>query len=254
MNPHLRRSRLIRLFLLRWHRWCGAIAALFVVLISLSGVLINHAHTLGWDHQPVRSPWLLSVYGVEPEVPRFGYNVVRHNVDSAWLVRVSGQLYWNLQLLGECGDSFAGAVAVEDSVAALCGKGLYLLTSDGELVERLSGQPESMQRLGISAGKLIAQSHEQYWEIDMEEGRWIDISPPQLIDWVVAQTLPDSLSGQLSALATPKDITWERLLLDLHSGRLLGGVGVLMIDFLGVIMMFLACSGLWAWLTRHKHK
>lgn len=254
MSPRLRNKRLFRLILLRWHRWCGAIAALFVVLISLSGILINHAHTLGWDHQPLRSPWLLSVYGVAPEVPRFGYNVAKPNVNSAWLVQVSGQLYWNLQPLGECSNSFAGAIAVDDWVVAQCGNGLYLLTSDGELVERLPGQPEPMERLGISAGKLIVQSQEQYWEIDMEEGRWLVINPPQLVDWVVAQTLPDSLSGQLSELATPQDITWERLLLDLHSGRLFGGVGVLMIDFLGVTVMFLACSGLWAWLTRHKHK
>lgn len=247
MTPNLRRKRLLRLLLLRWHRWCGVAVALFVVLISLSGILINHAHTLGWDHQPLRSSWLLSHYGVAPEVPRFGYNV-----NNVWLTRVSNQLYWNLQALGECNDGLAGASGVEEGVVAQCGDGLYLLTTDGELVERLTGPPEPMQKLGVFAGKLMAQGQKQIWEINTEEGRWLAGDSSQAMDWIEPQTLPDRLSEQLSALATPQDITWERLLLDFHSGRLWGDVGVLVVDLLGVIMMFLACSGVWAWLMHPK--
>lgn len=258
MLRHPRYKRQVRLLLLRWHRWCGAVAALLVVLATLSGILINHAHSLGWDHRPLRAGWLLALYGVEPEIPRTGYNV-----NGVWLARVSNQLYWNFQALGDCRGGLAGAVAVEGGVAAQCGNGLYLLTSEGELLEQLftpsdamqsdATQTDAMQKFGISAGKLILQGAERSWAIDIDEGHWHETEAPQSVAWAVPQSLPGVLAVQLGELALPSDLSWERVLLDFHSGRLFGDVGILVMDIVGVIMLFLASSGLWVWITRPKH-
>lgn len=42
----------------------------------------------------------------------------------------------------------------------------------------------------------------------------------------------------------------ERVILDLHSGRLLGNYGVYFSDIVALLMVFLAGSGLWLWSMR----
>jgi len=45
-------------------------------------------------------------------------------------------------------------------------------------------------------------------------------------------------------------LSWERLLLDLHSGRLFGSVGVFIIDLAGIALLLIALSGVWVWVTK----
>ena len=45
-------------------------------------------------------------------------------------------------------------------------------------------------------------------------------------------------------------LTLERVLLDLHSGRVLGSAGVLLVDAAAILFLLLAISGLWLWSRR----
>ena len=40
----------------------------------------------------------------------------------------------------------------------------------------------------------------------------------------------------------------ERFVLDLHNGRILGALGVWVLDFIGLLLIALSFSGLWVWL------
>jgi len=66
---------------------------------------------------------------------------------------------------------------------------------------------------------------------------------------------PDRLPARVRAgIPEPEQwLTWERVMLDLHSGRLLGKPGVFGVDLMGVFLCSLAMSGtaMW-WLHRHK--
>jgi uncharacterized iron-regulated membrane protein len=52
----------------------------------------------------------------------------------------------------------------------------------------------------------------------------------------------------------------ERVMLDLHSGRILGRAGVYLVDTAAVLFLLLAISGVWLWARRrasartHLHK
>ncbi|MBL1432554.1 MAG: hypothetical protein COB94_003805 [Gammaproteobacteria bacterium] len=47
------------------------------------------------------------------------------------------------------------------------------------------------------------------------------------------------------------EISWERMLLDLHSGRVFGRYGIYVMDFAAIGLLVLSCTGLWIWL-RHS--
>jgi hypothetical protein len=49
-----------------------------------------------------------------------------------------------------------------------------------------------------------------------------------------------------------KTISWQRLLLDLHSGRWFGAYGVWLVDLAAVILLFLALSGCWIWFSKTR--
>ena len=47
-------------------------------------------------------------------------------------------------------------------------------------------------------------------------------------------------------------ISWERLLLDIHSGRVLGSLGVVLVDLMALLFMLMAASGVWIWSRRRN--
>ena len=58
--PHRQRCR----FFLKWHRTLGIIAAGFIVLVAVTGILLNHNAALGLQQQEITHPWLLDHYDI----------------------------------------------------------------------------------------------------------------------------------------------------------------------------------------------
>lgn len=63
--------KISRAFLLRWHWRVGLAASLFLLVIALTGMFLNHARFLGLHHVYVDAEWLMSLYGMDlpPDVP-----------------------------------------------------------------------------------------------------------------------------------------------------------------------------------------
>jgi len=61
----------------------------------------------------------------------------------------------------------------------------------------------------------------------------------------VAGELPAAIRRQIPS--APEWLTWERVLLDLHSGRLAGPAGVGLVGALGAVRCVLGLSGFAMW-------
>jgi len=59
--------------------------------------------------------------------------------------------------------------------------------------------------------------------------------------------LPDELSP-----ARNQTISWQRVVLDMHSGRWFGPLGPWIVDLAALVLLFLACSGFWIWYSRRR--
>ena len=61
-HPKPRIKQLRSLYL--WHRYIGLAAALFVIVLTVTGLLLNHTEELGLDSSSVQSDTLLDWYGI----------------------------------------------------------------------------------------------------------------------------------------------------------------------------------------------
>ena len=67
-------------------------------------------------------------------------------------------------------------------------------------------------------------------------------------------SLPPALRDALTARQPLPGISRERVLLDLHSGRLFGWPGVLLVDLIGIGLGLMVLSGVWTSLRRKKRR
>ena len=59
----MRRLRRLVGFLWHWHRRVGVLAAFFVLVLVVTGILLNHSSELRLDRSFVDWPWLSEAYG-----------------------------------------------------------------------------------------------------------------------------------------------------------------------------------------------
>lgn len=210
----MRKASLKPMSLMRvWHRRVGVLSALFVVILSVTGILLNHTASLGLDEKALRSVTVLKWYGVNlPD--RLGG--IRLGND--WLVSLSGRVFFNQYYLGDCEGRLLAAGFFREELAIICEEKVLLASKTGQLIEQLGKGNEYRE---ISEQLPAANS--------------------------AFEEVPGVLQESLLSFAAGNEITLERLLLDIHSGRILGPWGVLLMDFMATLFVILALSGIFIW-------
>lgn len=201
---------------LPWHRRIGVLASAFVLVIASTGLLLNHTEDLRLDERYVQSPWLLSWYGIEENAA-----VQVYQLGSLWLTGYGETLFANGEALVHCGE-LRDVQLHGQEVLALCVDKGWLLSPKGELLEPWpTSQPLPPE---------MSHHHQR------------DASQLPVQQWAQIQ----------SHASPPHSLHWERILLDLHSGRLFGSAGVWVFDGAALLFIFLALSGVWVWAGKRK--
>lgn len=232
--------------LFRWHRTLGALAALFVLVLAGTGLALNHTDALQLDRHHLTSAWLLDWYGVAPPPLQRAYRAGDH-----WISQWGGRVYFDAQPLDAQG-TLHGAVSVHGIVALGIGSRVLLLTDAGELVEGLGtaeGVPGSIERVGLSGrDRLVLRSAGDDYRADPDLLRFTRTAVAA--DWAQPAPLPDALRERIAAGFRGEGLRLERVLLDIHSGRILGRFGPFLMDAAALALVFLGTSGVWMW-ARH---
>lgn len=234
----------------KWHRRFGIASALFVIMLAITGLMLNHTGRLDLKKNYVQNSFLLDLYHINPEQPPGGYSLGDH-----WISQVGGRIYFDRAEIADSVEHLIGVAALnQEMVIAYDGK-LLLLNDQGEAIEHLSGAegvPAGMRAIGITAGQelVIRGAHGDYL-VDLENLKWHEEDYIEA-SWSQSRPLPDHLVADLLKLYRGKGLPLERVILDLHSGRLLGAGGVYLVDLAAILFVLLAFSGIWMW-TRRKH-
>lgn len=247
MTRH-KRSRLKLRSVYQWHRYIGITAALFVILVSVTGVMLNHTEDLKLDEKHIQSGLLLDWYGVQAPAQSSGYRTLNH-----WISQWDSRLLTRQHDLGQYTNRLLGAVSYQGMLIVALEGELLLLTPEGEIIESLKGYqgvPAGMLAIGLTTDKrvVVKAAHGSY-VADADLTRW-EHQNIEAARWSAPSTLPDTVRQDMLQLYRGKGLDLERVILDLHSGRLLNQGGVYFFDFIAVAMIFLACSGLWLWTVR----
>lgn len=192
------KHNLLLLFRL-WHRWAGLVAALFLIVISLTGIVLNY-----------KKP-IFQALGLEPKLPAAQAKSTLPAPKAAPEPRHAG----NLLALPV---TFAQAV---------------------EVARRQWGEAP-LERV----------------ELKQEQGEWLYKIKRQggAELWVSAVTGAHFAKGEYEKLrrgpdgAPVKSFDWGKLMLDLHTGKIGGPVGVAIMSGVAGLLFFLTLSGVYLWL------
>src|SRR3990167_7709910 len=234
---------------IQWHRRIGAVVALLVIFLAATGVLINHSQDMGWHRTPVYSATLAKLYQIPLAKLEQGFAL-----GPQWIVQRGGQVLLDQQAVAECSAGLTGATLYQNLIAVLCGDEVLLLDMQGQLVETLRGLPQPGRALALQDNALRVRSDSAIFGFDDATGTWQAITPAHTPQWILPQPLPTPSRTALNADNPVPGLTRERALLDLHSGRLFGTAGVLVVDAVGVLICLLAFSGLLTWVGRYYRR
>jgi hypothetical protein len=236
-------------WLRRVHRWFGLVALLFVLLLSVTGIALNH--TSGWklNERHVRWSWLLDAYGIEAPAPSASFAAGDHRA-----TLLGKRLYLDGRELARGIERLAGAVVTGEFVVVATGDEIFVLTA-GELVERMSPgdlRPGSIAALGIADSRVIVRSGDAIFRFDEQlvSAEVLAAGVPAGVRWSISTPpAPDELAA-VEDLYRGRGLTVERVLADLHSGRLFTRFGPLFMDAAAVLLILLGLTGLWMWMQR----
>lgn len=233
----------------RVHRVLGLTSAVFVLMLAVTGLALNHTGWLGLDRQHVAGDWLLDWYGIEPPP-----GITAFAVGDRHVARMGRRVWLDGEPVLEDAGALRGAVRSGRFLVVALDDDLALLTADGRLVERIdagAGAPRGIRRLGTAEdGGVIVEAEAGRFRADPTLAGW---QPTRVTaDWSQPVTLSAEAKRRLAEGWRGRGLSLERVLLDLHSGRILGRFGVWLMDGMALVFVALAVTGIWVWFRRRS--
>ena len=234
-----------------WHRWMGLLSALFLVVLSITGLALNHTERLGLNQIQVRNGWILSKYGMEGGNAISGYRIHEENT----LAHLDGQLFYN-------GDSLAsseapiGIIEGDPITVIASATQLIYLSAEGELIEAVN-----TSHLPFSIITAIGKSNQAPAVLVTAEGNWSpDANWLEFTAYEGAYSVEPLATTELSPSETDAildtfqggGVSLYRVLLDLHAGRLFGWGGRTLMDLTAIAILLLVTSGIGGWLRKSR--
>lgn len=230
--------------LARWHRVLGLASAVLVILLAVTGVLLHHASRFGLDRQSVRSPPWLDWYGIAPPAELRSYPVGEHR-----LSQLGNRIYLDAQELLSTEDTLKGAVRAGEIIVLAGREHLWLLDARGALLETLGrehGLPRGITHIGTRDTQVVLDTEQGKYLADLDALRWTR-TKGDVNHWAQPQMPPQDLRSEIEQAWRARELTVERVLRDVHSGRILGTAGALIMDAAAIMLLVLAVIGVWIW-------
>ena len=233
--------------LFHWHRQIGLAVSLLVIILSVTGVLLNHTEEFELDSNYVQSDYLLKWYGINKPM------IKSYAIGDNWLSQVNDKVYFNKSIIQKEIFNLTGAANTKNFIAFTTNDTLILLTKDGELIEKLNattGIPQNISSLGLNSNdQLFIKTKTDIFKANEDITEW-EKSDTKNVTWSKMETLPKDLEGYLNASFRGEGLSKERVVLDIHSGRIIGKAGPYIMDLAAVLLLVLSFTGIWMYVKR----
>lgn len=232
-----------------WHRRIGLLALVLVIVLAITGIMLNHTEELDLDGRYISNSWLLGWYGIEPENEPVSFRVGDHII-SSW----NRQLFFDNRTIATLEQDIHGAMAGEQFIVVALDDAILLLSDEGELIERVSTRISfsDIMRLGIKYRRPVIETADHLYYIADEHILDWDIMVNEEVQWINPYTLTENERAALLRAYRGKGLKLERVVLDLHSGRIFGEYGIYLMDAAALALLWLSLSGLWVWGSRRR--
>ena len=240
-----------------WHRRIGLFALILVIILSITGIMLNHTEEFNLDGTFVDNSWLLNWYGIEPDDEPVSYQVKNQLEDQPISHIISSwqhQLFFDEIAITKLEQNIHGAIGAEQFIVVALDNEIILLSYEGEFIERVSTSISfsNIQRLGMKYKRPVIETSEPlYYMADEHILDW-DVIINEDIEWTQPYTLNENEYQKLLIAYRGNGLKLERVILDLHSGRIFGQWGIYLMDAAAIALLWLSLSGLWVWSSRRR--
>lgn len=237
-------------FLYKLHCYIGISSAIVLIMLSITGIALNHTEDLELDSQMIATPSLLDWYGINSPDELLSFSTHNH-----WITQVDQQVFFDHTALIKSEEKLLGAIETEEFIITALSDSILLLSLQGELIEQNSYK--KIQQLGIDSKNNIiikSKSGVMFSADGLLTWNTYDNKTDQAVTWSKTAPLPSSLSQAIKNTFRSSILPLERVLLDLHSGRFFGMIGVIIVDISGVFLIILSLSGCAIWVKHRLRK
>ena len=226
--------------LIKAHSLIGLFSAVLVVVLVITGWALNHNDGLALSARHIKNDWILDLYGIS-EKP----GVQEISSQGMVLATIDDAVFIDAKFLFSTDDTLLGIASYDDVVHVFSSSSVRMYTAQGELIETAI-LPATISAVGTLIDSTIVLERED-GDITGLNLVSLQLESPQIIlptSWqaFVKRDNPSYLS--IIAEWRERRLTLERALLDIHSGRLFGSIGVWLVDLFGLLLLVLALTGL----------
>jgi len=230
-----------------WHRRLGLAALVLVFILSITGIMLNHTESLKLDEAPVESDLILNWYGINPRG-----EAINFSVDHFWISQWDQQLFFNGKSFFTHKEIIKGIVRHQDIIAIALETSVLLIDMYGEIIELIPVKTHAaISHIGFINNKIaLLDSLSNFYLSDTQLTHWQQQNH-LATQWASPTALTDAQRSALKQAYRGLSLNLERVVLDLHSGRIFNDRwGVYIMDASALLMMLLGISGLWIWWLR----
>ncbi len=229
-----------------WHRRFGLLLVLFIILLAVTGIMLNHTDGLQLNKTKINNALVLSLYEINPQQAAISYRTQKHI-----FTQLDQQIYFDNKKLLNDKQQIRGVTNAGEIIILVLSRDVILLSRDGELIDRYPlAQNTEIEHVGMLENKAIIKMMDQsMWQADEDIINWQAIAPIQMT-WSPHIQPGENLKQDLLKQYRGEGLPLERIILDIHSGRIFGKFGVYVMDGVAILMIFLSLSGLWMWWQR----
>jgi hypothetical protein len=237
-----------------WHRRAGLAAIILLIIMSITGIMLNHTESLKLDETYTDSSFILNWYELDPAGEPLSFKVANHQI-TQW----EHQVFFDDKIVTSSKQIIRGAVESGGLTIIAFDSEIILLTENGAFVDRMPAGTgfSNIQQIGTKHSRPVIRTEKPetkkpiYYIADEEILKW-DTVDNAGITWSQSNELNETKRENLRKSYRGEGLTLERVILDLHSGRILGQFGVYLMDAAAIALIWLSISGLWIWLQRSK--
>ena len=225
----------------RWHRVTGIASTLIVVITVLTGLALNHGDALGLSRIHPHNALVDTLYRQSAASVPGGYATAR-----GWITQIGAQVFRDEHAFTQRDAPLLGALMVGDTLYIAYRDGLVQYDAEGRVVDifdALDGLLPPLTRVGMAGQDIVIATATGVLLFDVVQGTARATADPANVQWVTAAPLPAHLAAPLASAYRGDGVSYERVLLDLHSGRLFGIAGELVVDAAALCLLTLALTG-----------
>lgn len=230
-----------------WHRRLGLMALLLVFILSISGIMLNHTEALHLDERSISSDFILDWYGINPTGTAKNYST-----EHFWVSQWDQQLFINGKRFYTHHENLRGVVETDDMLAIALQHAILLADHDGDIIEFIPFNAVApIAQIGSTGNAIALMDEGNIFYLSDSHISHFKQQSVQNTNWSSASEPSDKQLTQLKQAYRGQGLNLERIILDLHSGRLFHpDWGVYIMDLSALIMIFLGISGTWVWWSR----